>query len=127
MIYSWLSRHLSFAGRLQLITSVIVSLQVFWVRAFIIPMKIIRLLEQKLNRILWCGRDSKANAKKFWANVCFPKKEGGLVIKQLEVWNKTTMLNHIWSLFVRTGYLWVDTTWLRGRSFWHISIPSSYS
>jgi hypothetical protein len=40
------------------------------------------------------------------------------------------MLNHIWSLFTRAGSLWVawvETTWLKGRSFWHIPIPSTCS
>jgi hypothetical protein len=83
-------------------------------------MKIIRLIEQKLNRFLWCGKDAKAKAEVAWSNVCFPKKEGGLGIKQLEVWNKAAMLNHIWSLFARAGSLWVawvDSTWLKGKSF----------
>jgi hypothetical protein len=129
-IDSWLSRHLSFAGRLQLINSILVSLQTFWARVFILPMKIVRLIEQKLNRFLWCGKDIKAKAKVSWVNVCFPKKEGGLGIKQLEVWNRAAMMSHIWSLFTRAGSLWVawvETIWLKGRSFWYIPIPSSCS
>jgi hypothetical protein len=106
-IDSWLTRHLSFAGRLQLINSVLVSLHVFWARVFILPMKIIRIIEQKLNRFLWSGNDSKAKAKVSWDNICFPKKEGGLEIKHLEVWNRAAMLNHIWSLFTRACSLWV--------------------
>jgi hypothetical protein len=93
-------------------------------------MKIIRLIEQKLNRFLWCGKDTKAKAKVSQANVCFPKKEGGLGIKQLEVWNRAAMLSHIWNLFARAGSLWVawvETIWPKGRSFWHIPIPSSCS
>jgi hypothetical protein len=61
-------------------------------------MKIIRIIEQKLKRFLWSGKDSKAKAKVSWANICLPKKEGGLGIKQLEVWNRAAMLNHIWKL-----------------------------
>jgi hypothetical protein len=62
-IESWLVKHLSFAGRLQLITSVLCSFHVFWSRVFILPKKVIKLIEQKLNRFLWSGKDSKANAK----------------------------------------------------------------
>jgi hypothetical protein len=43
-IDSWCVKHLSFAGRLQLISSVLFSLQVFWSRGFILPMKVIRML-----------------------------------------------------------------------------------
>jgi hypothetical protein len=51
------SKHLSFAGRLQLIPSVLFSLQVFWSNIFILPKAMIQLLEQKLNQYLWCGKD----------------------------------------------------------------------
>jgi hypothetical protein len=44
-IDSWLVRKLSFAGRLQLLSSVLVSLQMFWARVFILPKKVIQLLE----------------------------------------------------------------------------------
>jgi hypothetical protein len=129
-IDSWLVRHLSFAGRLQLITSVLFSLQVFWARVFILPKKVIRMLEQKFNRFLWCGNDSKAKAKVSWDRLCVPKTEGGLGIKRLEVWNRAAMLSHIWSIFAQSGSLWVawiETNWLKGRSLWHIPIPKSCS
>lgn len=96
-IDSWLSKHLSFAGRLQLISSDLYSLQVFWYSIFILPKKIIRLLEQKLNRYLRSGNDTvKARAK-----------DGGLGLKRVEDWNKAAMLRHIWKLFAREGSLWV--------------------
>jgi hypothetical protein len=41
---SWLIRHLSFVGRLILITSVLFILQVLLARVFILPKKVIRLL-----------------------------------------------------------------------------------
>jgi hypothetical protein len=76
---------------------------VFWTQVFVLPKKIIHLLEQKLNRFLWCGLDVKAKAKVSWEKICVPKKEGGLGIKRLEVWNKASMMIHIWSLFARVG------------------------
>jgi hypothetical protein len=42
-----------------------------------------------------------------WDKLCFPKKEGGLMIKKLEVWNQASLLNHIWILFTKAGSLWV--------------------
>jgi hypothetical protein len=124
---SWLVKHLSFAGRLQLISSVLFSLQVFWARVFILPKKIIRLLEQKMNRFLWGNQDSRARARVSWENVYVPRKEGGLGLKRLETWNKAAMLNHIWNLFVQAGSLWVawvEVNWLKGRSFWQVAIPN---
>jgi hypothetical protein len=99
---------------------------VFWTRVFVLPKKIIHLLEQKLNRFLWCGSDVKAKAKVSWDKICVPKKEGGLGIKRLEVWTKASVMIHIWNLFARAGSLWVawvEEVWLKGRSFWQIPIP----
>jgi hypothetical protein len=98
-IDSWCSKHLTFAGRLQLISSVLFSLQVFRSSIFILPKAILRLLEEKLNRFLWGGKDEKAKAKVSWEKMCAPKKEGRLGIKRLDTWNQAAMLRHIWNLF----------------------------
>ncbi len=50
---------------------------------------------------MWCGKDSRAKAKVYWDKVYVPKREGGMGIKKLEVWNKAVVLNHIWNLFSR--------------------------
>ncbi|XP_062162012.1 uncharacterized mitochondrial protein AtMg00310-like [Alnus glutinosa] len=129
-IDSWCAKHLSFAGRLQLISLVLFSHQVFWSSIFILPKAVIRLLEQKLNRFLWGGSNENAKAKVAWEKVCVPKKEGGLRFKRLNVWNQAAMLRHIWNLFAQAGSLWVawvDQNWLKGRSFWQIPVPQSCS
>lgn len=63
-IDSWLARNLSFAGRLQLVSSVLLSMQVYWAKVFILPKRVIFLLQQKFNRFLWGGKDTKVHAKK---------------------------------------------------------------
>jgi hypothetical protein len=116
-IDSWCSKHLSFAGRLQLISSVLFSLQVFWSSILILPKVVINLLEQKLNRFLWCGKDEKAKAKVSWEKICVPRKEGGLRLKRMGAWNKAAMLRQIWNLFAESSSLWVawvQENWLRG-------------
>ena len=49
-IDSWLSKNLSYADRLQLLSSALYSLQVYWMGIFILPKKIIKAIEQKFNR-----------------------------------------------------------------------------
>jgi hypothetical protein len=59
-----------------------------------------------------------------------PKKEGSLGIKRLAIWNQVSMHNHIWNFFSRSGSLWVawiQENWLKGRSFWQVSIPQHCS
>jgi hypothetical protein len=55
-IDSWLFRNLSYAGRLQLLSSILYNLQVYWTSIFILPKKVINAIEQKFNRFLWNGR-----------------------------------------------------------------------
>jgi hypothetical protein len=116
-IDSWTVRKLSFASLLQLISSVLLSLQVYWAKVFIFPKQVIKLIEQKLNKFLWGGSDSKTHAKVVWEKLCAPKKEGGLGIKSIEVWNKALMMNHIWNLFIKACLMWiawVEANWLKG-------------
>jgi hypothetical protein len=65
-----------------------------------------------------------------WNDICFPKKEGGLRLKDVEIWNISSMMRHVWSIFAKSGSIWV--AWvheylLKGRSFWNVSIPYNSS
>jgi len=64
---------------------------VYWFRIFILPKKVIKLIEQKFNRFLWCGLDVKARAKVAWERVCAPKREGG--VRYQEVGNLEPSFN----------------------------------
>jgi hypothetical protein len=107
------------------------SIQVYWAGIFILPRRILKDLSQKFNRFLWNGNDGNAaKAKVSWTEICFPKKEGGLVLKDVEIWNISSVIRHIWSLFAKSGSLWV--AWikeylLKGKSFWNVSIPQNSS
>jgi hypothetical protein len=63
-IDSWLSKKLSYAGRLLLFffffSSVLYSLQVYSTCIFILPKKIVKAIEQKFNWFLWNGKDVEA-------------------------------------------------------------------
>jgi hypothetical protein len=56
-INSRTSKYLSLTGRLQLLSSILYSIQVFWYGIFILPKKIIKAIEQKFNRFFWNGND----------------------------------------------------------------------
>lgn len=102
-MHSWLSKNLSFASRLQLISFVLYSIQVYWTSIFCLPKKVIHVVEQKFSRFLWNGKvDGAAKVKVSWQDLCVPKQEGGLGIKSLEIWNWASMMRHIWSVFARS-------------------------
>ncbi|XP_024004813.1 uncharacterized protein LOC112081968 [Eutrema salsugineum] len=108
----WTVRALSFAGRLQLITSVIYSLVNFWCSAFSLPKGCLKDIEKLCSRFLWSGSiEEKVMAKVAWKHICLPKKEGGLGLRDFSVWNQVLNLRLIWILFTKTDSLWV--AWLR--------------
>lgn len=126
-IASWMNRCLSFAGRLQLIISVLSSVQVYWASHLILPTKVLRIVEQKLCSFLWKGTDTNSmGAKVAWKEVCTPKKSGGLGIKDLVSWNKALMIRHIWNLYSGVDSLWVrwiNSYHLKNRNFWDGKAP----
>lgn len=76
---SWAVKSLTFAGRMQLISSVIYSTLTFWLSAFTIPKGCIKIIDQLCNSFLWSGSTTyHATAKVSWEKVCLPKSEGGL-------------------------------------------------
>ncbi|ANM65692.1 RNA-directed DNA polymerase (reverse transcriptase)-related family protein [Arabidopsis thaliana] len=123
-IGKWTARHLSFAGRLQLISSVIHSLTNFWMSAFRLPSACIKEIDSICSSFLWSGPElNTKKAKVAWSDVCTPKDEGGLGIRSLKEANKVSLLKLIWRMLSSTS-LWVQ--WLRlyllrKGSFWSIS------
>uniref|UniRef100_A0A5B7BNK9 Reverse transcriptase domain-containing protein n=2 Tax=Davidia involucrata TaxID=16924 RepID=A0A5B7BNK9_DAVIN len=130
-IHSWVNRSLSYAGRLQLILSILYSIQVYWSSLFILPKGVLKEIERMMSNFLWSRSDLKSNKNKVaWAALCTPKNEGGLGIKRLVDWNKASMLRHIWSICTSKESLWViwcHTYILKGRSFWVINMQVEMS
>nr|GEX10750.1 hypothetical protein [Tanacetum cinerariifolium] len=100
-IRDWKNKSLSAAGRLQLL----------------------------MRRFLWSqGESQKGKSKVAWEVVCLPKKEGGLGVRRLELFNKALMVSHIWNLLSRKESLWVrwvHTYKLRGRNFFELPFRGS--
>ncbi|KAG7547431.1 Reverse transcriptase domain [Arabidopsis suecica] len=80
---TWAVRSLSYAGRLQLIASVITGTVVFWISTFKLPKGCIREIESLCSRFLWSGGiENYRKAKVAWSKF-------------------------IWLLFSKSGSLWV--------------------
>lgn len=107
-IHSWTVKRLSFAGRLQLLQSVIFSMISFWAAIYPLPQGCIETLEKICNAFLWSGDSVSARgAKVAWETVCSPKECGGLGLRRLADTNLVFGLKLIWLLFAGTGSLWV--------------------
>ncbi|KAL0445479.1 UNVERIFIED_CONTAM: hypothetical protein Slati_1675800 [Sesamum latifolium] len=124
-IKGWEGINLSFAGRVQLIQSVLMALNTYWAMAFILPKGVIREVEKRLRTFLWKGHSGGGYAKVAWSHICRPKEEGGLGIRNVLALNRALMSRHLWRVITSDRNSiwveWVTTIRLRSQSIWTVS------
>ena len=99
---------MSFAGRLLLIKTVITGITTFWCSTFILSQACVKRINSLCGVFLWKGDiEEHHSAKVSWEVVTKSKREGGLRIKNLKIWNKACCLKLIWLLFFQAGSVWV--------------------
>ncbi|KAL2252986.1 UNVERIFIED_CONTAM: hypothetical protein Sindi_0093300 [Sesamum indicum] len=123
-INGWEGISLSYAGRVQIIKSVLSALSLYWASAFILPKKVINEIEKRLRTFLWKGTTSSGYAKVAWKDVCRPMDEGGLGFKDISTLNRALMSKKLCNVIQcdRTS-IWVQWLYqdrLRERSIWTI-------
>ncbi|XP_010490455.1 PREDICTED: uncharacterized protein LOC104768230 [Camelina sativa] len=122
---------LSFAGRLQLLKSVISGTINFWISTFMLPKGCIKRIESLCSRFLWSGNiENKKGARVAWSTVCLPKAEGGLGLRSFKEWNKVLCLRFVWLLFSDNGSLWANWHkfhYLRNNTFWTVKEAPTHS
>ncbi|KAL2246396.1 UNVERIFIED_CONTAM: hypothetical protein Sindi_2907800 [Sesamum indicum] len=62
-INGWEGISLSYAGRIQIIKSVLSAMSIYWASAFILPKAIIKQIEKRLRTFLWKGTSTSGYAK----------------------------------------------------------------
>ncbi|XP_039022529.1 uncharacterized protein LOC120155005 [Hibiscus syriacus] len=130
-IHQWSGRYLSYAGRLKLIKIVLQNIANFWCRQFLLPQYVINRINQLCSRYLWKGSDTSASgARVSWINLCKPKSEGGLGLKDLKSCNKVCMILLIRNLLAGQGSLWIAWTYsyvIKNNDFSQMSPSASSS
>lgn len=122
-ISTWTGRFLSFAGRLQLINSVIRSLTNFWMAAFRLPSGCIKEIERLCSAFLWSGPDlNSKKAKVSWVDVCKTKQEGGLGLRPLKEVNTVCGLKLVWRILSANSLWvsWIKVYLIRKGSIWMV-------
>lgn len=80
----------------------------FWCSTFILPKACVKRINSLCGVFLWKGNiEDHHTARVSWNEVTKPKKEGGLGINDLLLWNKACCLKLIWLLFFQAGSVWV--------------------
>lgn len=130
---SWTVRKLTYAGRLQLVNSVINGITNFWTSSFFIPKAVTQEIDSLCSKFLWKGDiTATTTAKVSWESACHSKKEGGLGLRNLHAWNLACAIKMIWLLFFARSSIW--SAWFREEildgnveDFWVINTRNKHS
>ncbi|CAH9084953.1 unnamed protein product [Cuscuta europaea] len=114
---TWNTKTISYAGKLELIRSVIQGVQSFWLQVFPVPQTILDRIVSICRIFLWGGKFTKVA----WDDICLPKEEGGLGIHNAKIWNHALLARTLWDVHLKKDTLWVrwvNGVYLKGRTVW---------
>lgn len=104
---SWKARYISLGGRIVLINSVLSSLPVFYFSIYRAPKGVLKYLNNLQKKFLWGGSvDKKSIHWVKWEDVCRSKEEGGLVVKDLDSFNRSLLAKWEWRWISDEQSLW---------------------
>ena len=103
----WKRQYLSKGGRLTLLKSTLSSLPTYFLSLFVIPKKVCARLEKIQRDFLWGGGalENKPHLVS-WKAICATKKEGGLGIRSLSIFNKALLGKWLWRFANENESLW---------------------
>lgn len=107
------SQFLSYAGRLQLINSVVSSLPTYFLCSLKIPVTVIEGIDKYRKDCLWRGSDFKKKGYNLaaWQMVMKPKDKGGLGLIDLTLQNQVLLLKQLDKIFNKKNVQWVNLIW----------------
>ena len=115
-IIAWSSSCLSFAGRTEIIRATLQGIECFWIAILPVPALVIDKVTRLCRSFLW-------NSKKAlvaWRDVCLPKAEGGLGLKDLKWWNYALLSKTLWNIQEKKDSLWIQ--WIHHSFLQRVSI-----
>ncbi|XP_058752813.1 uncharacterized protein LOC131626004 [Vicia villosa] len=108
VINHWSTRLLSYAGRLQLIRSVIFAITNYWMQIFLLPKKVLNHIDSLCRRFLWTGKDMPSRKSPIsWDHICDPRAASGMNLISLAEWNIATIGKLLWNLCAKKDKLWI--------------------
>ncbi|XP_048502873.1 uncharacterized protein LOC125498665 [Beta vulgaris subsp. vulgaris] len=127
----WIAKNLSYAGRLQLVRSILSSMQNYWAQLFSLPKKLLRAVEAVCRKFLWTGKTMECKkAPVAWNTFYIPRVVGGWNLINMEVWNKAAILKLLWALAFEVDKLWVQWVneyYMRRSNVYTVVISNSMS
>jgi hypothetical protein len=104
---SWGNKFISLGGRIVLINAVLNSIPVFFLSYLKMSVKVWREVVKIQRTFLWGGL---TNRRKLcwvkWKDICRPKKEGGLGIRDVRIMNLSLLAKWRWKLLSEGDEVW---------------------
>lgn len=115
-IEGWMATSLNFAGRLELIKSIIYGSLSYWYMAYNFPQAITNEIERICANFLWKGKLHSIS----WEAICRPKKEGGFGLRPVKDLCNSAGLKRIWRLLTEESLWaeWMRYRYMKNHSFW---------
>ena len=130
-VQAWMGKNLTYAGRLELLHSVLYGVVHFWLSIFPVPSNVITGIVKICRNFLWAGDIKKSHsALVAWKNICLPKSEGGLNIFDLKAINSCYLAKHIWDIHRKADSMWIKWIshfYLGGKSVWEVKAQRTAS
>ncbi|XP_070005106.1 uncharacterized protein [Nicotiana sylvestris] len=127
-IKCWTSKFLSSSGRVQLIKNVLFEMQTYWGQVFLLPKKIIQLVNAACRSFLWTGNQiSSKRALISWDSNCMPTSAGGLNAMDFTWWNKAAVYKLMWAIHTKKDALWIKwihSIYIKKKDFQTMSTPN---
>ena len=107
-VQGWIGKHLLYAGRLELLRSVLFGKVQFWLNIFPIPATVMRNIISICRNFLWTGDVRRSTLTLVaWKTVCMPKAEGGLGLFDLCAHNRSFLGKQLWHIHLKTDSVWI--------------------
>nr|CCA65981.1 hypothetical protein [Beta vulgaris subsp. vulgaris] len=127
----WVAHLLSYAGRLQLVKTILYSMQNYWGQIFPLPKKLIKAVETTCRKFLWTGTvDTSYKAPVAWDFLQQPKSTGGLNVTNMVLWNKAAILKLLWAITFKQDKLWVrwvNAYYIKRQNIENVTVSSNTS
>ncbi|XP_075474412.1 uncharacterized protein LOC142505350 [Primulina tabacum] len=102
-VSSWPRNSLSYAGKIELIRSVIQGVECFWLSILPIPACIINSIQSICRKFVWPTKHPPIA----WSSLCKPLADGGLGLKDLRSWNRALLAKTLWNIHSKKDSLWI--------------------
>jgi len=107
-VQGWIGKHLTYAGRLELLRTVLFGKVHFWLNIFPIWKIVMRNIISICRNFLWTGDVRRGTtALVAWKTICMPKAEGGLGLFDLRARNRSFLGKKLWNIHLKTDSVWI--------------------